>query len=339
MAGHLIHSVILQGASALIRAHGRKPAPIARASGVPVAALDDPELMIPARAVLRFFERAAQVCGNRNWGLELAAHARLAAIIGPLWILLRNARTVQEMCEDMAGNFDLYSHAALMSFQPLRGGAGLMSWSTRAGVTDSEVQMAEFALSLFCAEIRTHCTPDWMPQAVLFRHAAPARLHLHRQRFGDDLRFDQNHNGLLLDAATLARPLQARAVRARSLVRGVLRMHEETGEAGAAHRVERILRALMPFAPCALRDVALAMGLPERTLQAQLQREGQGFQAIKDGVRADLALKYLQHSRMSAGQIADVLGYTDPTSFSRSFRRWHGQSARRARTQARSRPG
>jgi AraC-like DNA-binding protein len=48
-------------------------------------------------------------------------------------------------------------------------------------------------------------------------------------------------------------------------------------------------------------------------------------------VRADLASKYLRHSDLSAVRVAEILGYSDPTSLSRSFRRWHGRSIRQAR--------
>ncbi|MBL6752385.1 MAG: helix-turn-helix transcriptional regulator, partial [Nevskia sp.] len=51
----------------------------------------------------------------------------------------------------------------------------------------------------------------------------------------------------------------------------------------------------------------------------------------KDAVRRDLAVKYLRHSQMSATQIADILGYADLSSFSRSYRRWHGRSSRAQR--------
>lgn len=337
MAGNLIRSAILSGAAELIRSHGRQPAGIARRAGVPLEALRDPDLLVPARNVLDFFELAATTCHDRSWGLELGSSARLAAVIGPLWILLRNARTVREMCEELVGNFDLYSSAAMMSFEPARGGGGLLNWTAAVGQAGSEVQMSEFALATFCNEIRSRCPPGWMPSAVLFRHAAPPNLRLHRKLFGADLRFDQDRNALLLDRATLELPLQGRATHARALIRTVLRHEEEAAAGSVQARTESIVRALMPFAACGVGDVALAMGVAPRTLQERLQRQGLRFKQIKDAVRADLALKYLQHSTLSAAQIAEVLGYADQTSFSRSFRRWHGCSARELRRQASSR--
>ena len=73
------------------------------------------------------------------------------------------------------------------------------------------------------------------------------------------------------------------------------------------------------------------MGVSVRSLQERLQAAGHSFRSIKDAVRRDLAGKYLKHSRMSATQVAGLLGYADLTSFSRSFRRWHGRSVRMTR--------
>lgn len=334
MPGTLVRSAILTGAADKIRACGRQPSSLAKRVGIPTAALKDPDVLVPARAVLRYFELAAESCGNRNWGLELSAHARMAAIIGPLWILLRNARSVRQMCEDLASQFDLYSSAALMSFE-IAGGDGLLSWSAAVGQVESEVQMAEFALASMLKEIRVHGPSEWLPQAVWFRHAAPDDLRLHRKIFGAQLHFDSDRNAIQIDAAMLERPLHGSAPHARGLIRDVLRHDEDSPDPGAPLRVEAVVRALLPFAPCTVRDVSRAMGVSSRTLQEHLQLAGSSFRTIKDAVRSDLAIKYLQHSRLSAAEIADILGYADLTSFSRSFRRWHGCTSRSQR----KRPG
>lgn len=334
MAGSLIRSAILDGAAELIRAHGARPAPIARRAGLPSAALSDPDLLVPAAAVLRFFEDAATACRLPTWGLSMARGARLAAVIGPLWILLRNARTVDQLCEELADNFDLYSDAAMVSVERVKDGA-LLSWTTTIGQHESELQMAEFALSVFASEIRSHLHRGWTPSAVLFRHATPAgSLALHRAAFGSDLRFNQERNSLLLDRATLDAPLKARGSAARALANRVVRLEEGRPDRQVARSVEAVVRALMPYAPCTIGEVSRALDLASRTLQLRLKAEHTSFTQVRDAVRADLASKYLRYSDLGAAQIAEILGYTDPTSFSRSFRRWNGQSLRAQRRQA-----
>lgn len=331
MPGTLISSAILAGTHELMRAHGQHAAGVARRAGVPLAALHDPTLLVSARAVVEFFEFAAQACENRNWGLELSLRMRLAAVIGPLWILLRNARTLREMCTEVAANFDLYSTAAAMTFDPYPDGSGLLAWSPAIDLGDSAVQMAEYALALLCKELQSHCQPGWHPQAVLFAHAMPPELQLHHKLFGWALQFDAPRNAVLLGAADLGRGLESQGSSNRYTLRHILRHTGMLARPEFGQQVESVIRTLMPYAPCKLRDVSAALGVAPRTLQQYLQDEATGFDAIRDRVRAELALKYLRQTRMSAAEIADILGYTDPTSFSRAFKRWHGQTARQAR--------
>lgn len=336
MPGLLIRSAILDGAADLIRAHGARPAQVARSAGVPRSALTDPDLLINANAVLRFFELAAEACRMPNWGLTLGMGGRLAAIIGPLWVLLRNARTIGEMCTELAENFDLYSDAAMVRLGRTAEGISL-EWSVTAGRIESEVQMAEFSLCVFANEIRSHLHPDWMPRAVLFRHARPAGRHpLYRTAFGANVRFNQDRNCLLLDERTWTAPLKARGSAARALASRVIRLEEERPSGKrVAHGVEAVVRSLMPYAPCTIGEVSRALDLPSRTLQFRLQQEGTSFTQVRDRVRADLASKYLRYSALSASRIAEILGYADVTSLSRSFRRWNGTSLRQQRAKAR----
>lgn len=335
MAGSWVRSVILSGAAERIRASGRKPGPIARQAGVPPEALRDPELLVSGRALMRFFELAAQACGRRNWGLEQAEGARLAAIIGPLWVLLRNARTVRELCEDLARNYDLYTDAALMSFESLPRGGGLVGWTASAGHSDNEVQIAEYALAVILDEIRSHGPPGWTPVSVRFRHRAPRDLRMHRRVFGPRLRFNAPANAIELDATLLDRPPRFSAdARHRALVRSVLRLEDGASVPAMPLQVEAIVRALLPFAPCSVGDVAIGVGMSVRALQERLTASGRSFRAIKDAVRRDLAGKYLRHSTMSATEIAGLLGYADLSSLSRSYRRWNATSIRARRRAA-----
>lgn len=331
MAGPLVRSSILTGASELLRAHGARPAPLATRAGLPAAALRDPDLLVPGRAVLHFFEVAAEACQLRTWGLRMAEGARLATMLGPLWILLRNARTVGQLCEELANNFDLYTHAAMVSVERVTPWT-LLSWTSTTAQHVSEVQMAEFALSVIAGELRSHLHRHWMPTAVLFRHAKPkGSLALYRAAFGDDLRFNQDRNALLLDAATLETPIQSRSAAARALASRLVLLESGRRKRQVARDVEAVVRSLIPYAPCTVSEVSRALNLAPRTLQLRLAEERTSFTLIHDAVRADLAAKYLRHSALSAAQISEILGYATPTSFSRSFRRWHGQSLRQQR--------
>jgi AraC-like DNA-binding protein len=203
----------------------------------------------------------------------------------------------------------------------------VLHWSVATGHGESEVQMAEFAVATILNELRLHAPSGWTPPGVSFRHDAPADLRLHRRIFGPHLRFNGEQNSIELDAAILKRPLATAEPRVRSLIQRVLRHDEGAPSAPIEFQVEALIRAMLPYGRCSADDVSQAMGVPTRTLQFHLQNAGCSFREIKNAVRADLASKYLKHSGLNVTQVASQLGYTDPTSFSRSFKRWHGATA------------
>lgn len=330
MAGLLVRSVILSGSAERIRAFGKRPLDIARQARLPAAALTDPDLLVNMRAVMTFFDLAAQACRRRTWGLELGTKVRLATVIGPLWVLLRQARTVREQCRDLARNYDMYTDAALMSFEITKRG-GLLGWSAATGLTSSEVQIAEYALAVLLNEARSHAPLDWTPEAVHFRHEAPTDLRVHRRVFGPNLRFNSGFNAIEIGNDVLDRPLRGGSPGPRALTRRMLRLRDDPLRSAMQLQVESLLRALLPYAPCGIKEVSESLGIPPRTLQARLKAERSSFRRIKESIRQDLTKQYLKYSGLPITEIADLLGYADPTSFSRSFRKWHGDSMRTMR--------
>ena len=63
-----------------------------------------------------------------------------------------------------------------------------------------------------------------------------------------------------------------------------------------------------------------------RTLQRYLMTQGTGFQELLDDTRQAMAARYLSDSSISLTQLASLLGYADPSTFSRAFTRWNGIS-------------
>ncbi len=73
-------------------------------------------------------------------------------------------------------------------------------------------------------------------------------------------------------------------------------------------------------------DVADKLHMSERTLQRQLTQEDTSFRAIVDEMRLQKAGGLLKRKELSLEAIAEMLGYTDVTNFTRAFKRWTGQT-------------
>ena len=70
------------------------------------------------------------------------------------------------------------------------------------------------------------------------------------------------------------------------------------------------------------------IGIPVRTLQRRLRESGLSYSELVEQTRCELACRLLDQPGAKAADVARALGYTDPSSFSRAFRRWTGMSPR-----------
>ena len=80
------------------------------------------------------------------------------------------------------------------------------------------------------------------------------------------------------------------------------------------------------WAECNLSCVSRAFHMTQRTLLRRLEVERTSFQLIKDGMRRDMAIRYLGDGRKNIEEISDDLGFSSSSNFYRSFKRWTGES-------------
>lgn len=109
------------------------------------------------------------------------------------------------------------------------------------------------------------------------------------------------------------------------------RLSELDATATIAERVHAVLLELLPGNAATIEKTAERLGMSKRTLQRRLEDEGESFRALVNSTRENLARHYLGNTKMSAGEIAFLLGFEDPNSFYRAFQDWTGQTPDSAR--------
>ncbi|KAA8960260.1 AraC family transcriptional regulator [Mycobacterium sp.] len=74
----------------------------------------------------------------------------------------------------------------------------------------------------------------------------------------------------------------------------------------------------------ALPDVAAELDMHPRTLRRRLAAESTSFRALVNEARAALAVDLLGNVGLTVEEVSQRLGYTDTSTFSHAFKRWHG---------------
>jgi AraC-like DNA-binding protein len=95
-------------------------------------------------------------------------------------------------------------------------------------------------------------------------------------------------------------------------------------QASLTERIRRMLRRYLAEEMPSLEQISDMLATTPQTLRRRLQREGQGYQLIKDALRRDVAVEYLTQSDLPLPEIAARVGFAEASTFHRAFKGWTG---------------
>jgi len=72
--------------------------------------------------------------------------------------------------------------------------------------------------------------------------------------------------------------------------------------------------------------------LSPRTLRRKLEAQGTSYKGLLDSVRRELSRYYVQRTEESFERVARKLGFSEPSTFYRAFKRWYGTTPALHRT-------
>ena len=91
-------------------------------------------------------------------------------------------------------------------------------------------------------------------------------------------------------------------------------------------RVEDLATQLLPAGGATMDAIATRLKLSRQSLFRKLRAEGVTFELVLDDLRHTLALRYVNGEGLPVKEVAFRLGFSEPASFSRAFKRWTGTS-------------
>ena len=188
-------------------------------------------------------------------------------------------------------------------------------------------QYAIDAVLISMVRIARQISGAFRPELELrFDCAEPAHYARYRHRL-PPVKFSAGVNQLRFPASYLQRPLRtgnpSSAQQVERQCERDLALLGETGE--IADRVRAALLAT-PGAYPNLDAVAAQLHMSGRSLKRRLQEQGLGFLELLEEARKRDSLQLLGDPLLAVSEIAQRVGYTDPASFTRAFRKWTGMT-------------
>lgn len=139
------------------------------------------------------------------------------------------------------------------------------------------------------------------------------------------IEFDTPVLAIEVDAALADRPLAAANIELAHANEKVLvdyLAHLDRNAIGM--QVKARLVDILPSGEVSEETMANGLNLSTRSLQRRLKDEQTSYKRLLDETRRELALQYLGNSRLSINEVTYLLGFSDPSNFTRAFKRWQG---------------
>ncbi|ROS05244.1 AraC-like DNA-binding protein [Sinobacterium caligoides] len=165
-------------------------------------------------------------------------------------------------------------------------------------------------------------------QRVQFQAGEPENNRRYEELFGCPVDFDGRQNVLIFDATCLSWSLVHTEQSLREFLRTapyqLIVMPSKASDTGLIAQVRALIGHDFSQGFPSFEEITSALNMSAPTLRRRLKREGKTFQQLKDECRCDAAVAYLSRPDLSINAVAALMGFTDPSAFHRSFKKWTG---------------
>jgi AraC-like DNA-binding protein len=296
-------------------------------------AWDDADSLIPCAAVGEIFAAAMRHRPMRNLGARLAAETPMGAY---------------RLVDYLALTSETAGAALTQLSRYLRLTGAPYFLNPRAEEDPIRVVFerpvsafaAEYGITLTILHLRRETGGRLAAQSVSLCQAPDCAAEM-EEMLGCPIQANASWDGFQMLREMWHLPMQRRD----AVLRGILEQQaggipeESPRPASFADEVARLLRSRMAKGDAQIQLLAKALSTSARSLQRRLAGEGVSFHAVLDRVRREAATEYLSDPKLSAGEVAYLLGYSEPAAFHRAFKRWNGMTPQAYRSETRRKDG
>lgn len=319
-----------------VKASGIALEPLLKQANLTLAQIEDAKVRIKVRDQIAFLNLAAAALEDDLLGFRLAQLPDLRQI-GLLYYVLASSDSMLEAFRRAAHYTSIVNDGIAQS--AIEGRHVGLSLRYIGVSRHLDIHQVEFWMACLVRVCRQLTGLRVFPNRVRFAHHRNNGAGELAELFGDDIEF-----GAPVDETLFAVSVgQLPVVSADPYLNKILTAYCEEALAERQRaadsfrsRVENAVVPLLPHGKARANEIARRIGTSERTFARRLSSEGLTFSELLEGLRHDLARRYLAEGELSVSQIAWLLGYQEVGAFSRAFKRWSGETPREMRMKKRA---
>lgn len=316
-----INRSFIHGFDQLLLEKGVQPAIFYQQAKISPAYLSKDNGPIPFYSELRLFEMAAKYFSEPDICVKLAERQSLAAL-GPAANNLRPGASVQEAILNIQENLHLSVEAVRLELNTSK---DIAMWNVNwvEPTIGSSPYAQDHGLALMCIIMKALCGEQWKPRAVYLEHSELTNLSSFHRFFGAPIAFNNSFTGLAFDPVCLKMPSR---LNAQSEPQHNTLAPTKIAQPDLTDQIKSVIALLIDNDDCCIEKVAEHLCMSKRTVQRRLYEDNTNFKDLVNSVRRDQAVELLKNAHYSLAEVGAMLGYSQLSAFSRSFKRWYGVS-------------
>lgn len=314
-----ISATVLGGVPEFIRSNfGQKGLDFAfDVSGIPAGLQTLQTAFIPEISVVKFIDAAARLSGEHQLGLILSPYLSIDTY-GVLADYIRGADTLGG---GLARFLKLLPSHASNNVVKFRMHENSLKWIYKYAIAGARNydHLLYGSVGSQINFIREYTGPGWVPDRIDLDIPKPRVTSLLEQIYPCPFHFDAPEYSMTFNRELLNlkrhRKIKPRLVTASD----VMQSRFSPAPSDLYGVTKNIIKSQLQASKVNLDSAAKILGYSNRTLQRELDQLGLSFRDLTTCVRMDVANKLLKETDMSISDIAEELGYSSHSHFSRAY--------------------
>ena len=311
---------------------GALPQRFAEIAGCDLLQAENPDLRVPFAIFQALMREAKQACGDPAFGLHFGAESQFVdmSIVG---LITHAAETMGQAFEQMNRfarlAIEVDGHDSGDRFAITRRDGEVWIEDRRLDPNDFP-ELTEATFARFISNTARFMGDVPFAKHIVVTHTEPVHWPAYAEILKVPVTFASDRNAIAIHESWLSLPLPYSnqyvfgvfSDKAQALLEELLLAKTVKGQ------VESALIRTLHTGEFGMDQIARKLGQSRTSLYRKLKAEGVTFDGLVDTLRHRMAIGYLAGRKVSVSEAAYLLGFADPSAFSRAFKRWTGKSPR-----------
>ncbi|MEM8642645.1 MAG: AraC family transcriptional regulator [Cyanobacteria bacterium P01_G01_bin.54] len=316
----------------IARTYGIDPSQVLKRVGLTSAFLNRPFARVTVEQDRAIWQELVALSGDTTLGLKFGNQFQLSGL-GVLGYILLNSPTMAQALR----LFSRYEHlvADIRRTRLVEETDSVAFVFSHQGFPNHEAERYIADWVMASVKITTYSLIGVLTHSVLkamhFKYPRPPELEslsIYREIFGDvTFRFGCPDTRCVFSTQLLTLPIIGANPDLLTVfeqqVQALLQQYQQDNWSDRVR--QEIIHALKGETPN-LSEIATRLMVSTRSLQLKLKAENTSFQDLLNGVRQEMAIELLRQNSLNKTEIAYLLGFSNISTFSRTFKKWTGQS-------------